>query len=65
MTTETTISQTIKNVVAGCIARKEWRASAEAAALAYAKKGDNKAVIKSYVKAEYDAAGAGFSGRWQ
>jgi hypothetical protein len=64
MTTET-INQTIKTVVAGCITRKEWRASAEAAALAYAKKGDNKAAIKAYVKAEYDAAGAGFSGRWQ
>lgn len=63
----TIITDTVKRVVAGCISRKEWRSSAEQAAIAYLKKptkAERQAVI-DYVRAEYDAAGAGHNGRWQ
>ena len=60
-----TISETVQRVVAGCIERKEWRSSCEQAATGYAKDKREKQAIRDYVRQQYDAAGAGFSGRWQ
>ena len=57
-------SDTVKRIVARCIAAKTWRSACETEALAYAGK-DERKTVTAYIRAEYDAAGAGFSGRWQ
>lgn len=57
-------AEVIERVVARCIKEKAWRSACEAEATGYANKAERKAVI-AYVKEQYDAAGAGFSGRWQ
>ena len=57
-------SDVIKRIVARCIAAQTWRSACETEALDYAAKTERKTVT-SYIRAEYDAAGAGFSGRWQ
>lgn len=61
------IPETIKNVVARALERKEWRSSAERDALAYLKRPtpEKRAAVKKYVREQYDSAGAGYSGRWQ
>lgn len=56
-------AEVVERIVARCIASKTWRAACEKEALAYASATEREAV-KAYVRAQYDAAGAGFSGRW-
>lgn len=60
-----TISETVKRVVADGIARRVWREAAEKNAVAFAKGREERDAVKRYVKEQFDAAGAGFSGRWQ
>jgi hypothetical protein len=57
----------IRRVVARNVAAKAWRSSAESEALAYLGKDERarKADVIAFVRSEFDAAGAGFSGRWQ
>lgn len=57
----------IRRVVARNIEAKTWRSVTEREAVAWLDKSDMKRKddVLAYVKAEYDAAGAGFSGRWQ
>ncbi len=57
-------AEAIKRIVARSIASKAWRSSCVEEALGYAAKTERK-TVEQYVRAEYDAAGAGFSGRWQ
>lgn len=59
------VSEVVQRVVAGCIERREWRSSAEEAACAYVKSKADREAVKRYVREQYDAAGAGFAGRWQ
>ena len=54
----------IKRIVARSIASKAWRSACAEECLGYAAKPERK-TVEQYVRAEYDAAGAGFSGRWQ
>ena len=54
----------IKRIVARCIASKAWRAQCETECFDYCAK-DERETVRAYVRAEYDAAGAGFNGRWQ
>ncbi len=54
----------VKRIVERCIASKTWRSECEKECLGYAAKTERKAV-ETYVRARYDAAGAGFNGRWQ
>lgn len=61
------MDERIVKIVAGCIGRKEWRSSAEAAALATVRRPTpaQRKAIMDYVREQYDSAGAGYSGRWQ
>jgi len=56
----------IKRVVARNIAAKTWRSIAEQEALAYLDKSEkpHRRTVIDYVRAEYDAAGAGPMGKW-
>lgn len=57
------ILRSIKSNIEG----KAWRDTAEKEALAWLQKSEKnrKADVVAFVKAEYDAAGAGWNGRWQ
>ena len=58
----------IARIVANGIASKTWRSSTETEALGCLAKNEKtarKGDVLAFVKAEYDAAGAGYSGRWQ
>lgn len=59
-----TEADTIARIVLRCIIAKVWRSACETEAIAYAARAERKIVI-AYVKEQYDAAGAGYSGRWQ
>lgn len=54
----------IERIVARCLAAKTWRSACESEAIAYAGKAERK-TVSAYVRSQYDAAGAGFNGRWQ
>lgn len=54
----------IERIVERCIREKAWRSACQAECRGYAAKGEHKAV-DAFVKERFDAAGAGFSGRWQ
>ena len=56
-------AETIKRVVARCIASKTWRSECLKECIAYAFKADRKAV-EMYVTEQYAAAGATPNGRW-
>ena len=60
-------AEVIARVVANGIAAKAWRSSTESEALGYLAKAEKarKADVVAFVGAEFDAAGAGFAGRWQ
>jgi hypothetical protein len=58
----------IARIVANGIASKTWRSSTETEALgclAANEKKIRKGDVLAFVRTEYDAAGAGYSGRWQ
>lgn len=62
--TGVTKADVIERVVARCIADKVWRSECETEVCGYASKAERPMVL-TYVRSAYDAAGAGFRGRWQ
>jgi hypothetical protein len=60
-------AEVIARIVANGIASKAWRSSTESEALGCLAKAEKarKADVVAFVRAEFDAAGAGFAGRWQ
>lgn len=54
----------VEQIVARCVASKTWRSECLRECLAFASKPERK-VVEEYVRSQYDAAGAGFAGRWQ
>jgi hypothetical protein len=63
-----TKAEVIARIVANGIASKTWRSSTETEALGCLAKNERttrKGDVLAFVKTEYDAAGAGYSGRWQ
>jgi hypothetical protein len=59
-------SDVIARIVANGKASKAWRSTVESEALAYLSKTEKarKGDVVAFVKEEFDAAGAGFLGRW-
>ena len=57
----------IKRIVTRSIESKAWRSQCETEALVYLEKSEKarKADVIAFIREQYDAAGAGFSGRWQ
>lgn len=61
-------AEVIARIVANGIASKTWRSSTEIEALGCLSKKEKttrKGDVLAFVKTAYDAAGAGYSGRWQ
>ena len=60
-------AEVIARIVSNGIASKAWRSSTESQALGCLAKAEKarKADVVAFVRAEFDAAGAGFAGRWQ
>lgn len=56
-------AEAVKRIVSRCISSRTWRSECEQEALAWVEKAEREAV-KRYVREQYDAAGAGPSGRW-
>ena len=60
--------QAIRTVVANGIASKSWRDATIQDALRFLVRDERiarRAAVTAWIRAQFEAAGAGFSGRWQ